>query len=1153
MIQTLGTNPAANFTPSLSGASFSPSPLALPATYGSTVSSTLSVASGTTPNSAAPISWTNDSGGTIPPFSSVADIAAPAIVPRQNYGSFTNQNWPKISPCGNILAVLYDVAGSPGSYATGMTQNPQPVANAPPSVAPPTIAINGGSPITPTNMLIWGPYGVVEWALNTNDFRGIDDTDAGCVKTGSGWSEQTSDHSGLYYGGSYGYSPTASDYATYTFTGCTPGRYQVSASVQWDPSYTTHAQYLVQDGGTTVGTYAVDQTQTPSFDRAYQNIRFMDLGIVTMTGTTMTVTLSNAAGSGTLSADCVRIERIQDPVVSSGDTVTFSCGFGWIDSSQGYAGQLVDAPVTIETDTTWFAFDATRTRTLRCGYNTGWSNRAYFTEDYASYTKRSSGNFVTDAWQTEGGASATIADTPSGLYQIGDLVTLTGGTAFFEIFTPEQQNGMDAYAVLGGKPGTWTAKYTVPADAPNQTPTVQFIPNSTYFPNVGSSTVCGALTGPTTDPVTGKQMIQQSITINPVTPATNSSGSVHAFESVYPALQTDGPIIQLEVYGPEIDTTWTKLASPDLISRAGAASGFAALRWMDGLAINGTGANVFTLADFATNGRVASGRNLVERTVSISYDSVAPADVSSADTQDVRKWNAQNSGNIALVITTTAPLPSDVCTGQWYSVTGDSTDYSYSDGSAGTFQVNSVRIQVLDSTHLIMYQYTGYSNTSDPWLTISGVVAATGTLSVNQGSSMPILECVQVCNDAGVDLWLNTPHLLGGPFSINQDDSQVTALFDLVFTALDSSLKCYIEVSNEVWNTGFNLQYSFGRDASIYGAALYAADPSKAPIEAPFSASFFAYRSGQVHAPARASCVAGGRPATDVIRVVGAQMNFASNTTYHTVNYYKSAYAIAQGHEFDLLAIATYQNNADLGQADPIGSIAAFYDALDINGLVSHYAIPAQYLGLKATVASHQAYLAELPFSVGLCAYEGGPSDLAGQGNSAKYTSLNTDDYMLRTYGASRHPRMFRAELARLQATEDVGFLLEMRYTLHQCNGLGANISPSTGAFNWHDYVAVSQPAFNSDGSIPTGYSNANPADFTKLASAMGGARKYFASLSAPPAPPPPPPPPAPPRKQIGRPRRRLKKRLDFPLPTLAATNPNPQPIDESARVPGRI
>ncbi len=682
MIQTVGTNPAANFTPSLTGGSFSPSPLALPATYGSTVSSTLSVDSEANSNPTTPISWTNDSGGAIPTFSSLANVAAPAIVPRQNYGSYTNQNWPKVLPSGNVVAMLYDVAGSPGTPASGLNQNPQPVANAPASMSPPSISINGGAPIALSNPVYWSQnYGVIWWPLNTNDFRGIDDTDSSCVKVGSGWAIQSSDPTGMYYGGSYGYSATGSDHAIYTFNNCKSGRYQISASVQWDPSYTTHAQYLVKDGATTVGTFAVDQTQTPSFDRAYQGIRFLDLGIVTMTGTTMTVTLSNAAGSGTLSADCIRIERIQDPVVGPGDTVTFSCGFGWIDSTQGYAGQLTDVPVSVETDSTWFAFDATKTRTLKCGYNTGWLDDAYFTMNYRSRTKNYSPTNSPLPWVGD----VTVATSPGGQYQLGDLMAVNSGTATYLLGQNAQNNGVDHYFVRHAAPGTWTVKYQVPTGSSNPSPNVQLIPNS-YDPYAHLSTVCGTVTGPTTDPTTGKLMIQQVVTLAELTPATNSAGTAHGYNSVELMLQTDGAIIGVEVLGPEIDLTSTSLAHPDLLDRVGGNQGFEALRWMDGLSINGSDNAQF--ADFAVAGMLTAGHYRPTNNYSTAIASCGPADVSTADTQDIRKWNSQGSGNMFVLVTTSTAH--GMTTGQWVNINNDPTVYTASDGSGYTFTLGSV-------------------------------------------------------------------------------------------------------------------------------------------------------------------------------------------------------------------------------------------------------------------------------------------------------------------------------------------------------------------------------------------------------------------------------------------------------------------------------
>src|SRR5262249_54987117 len=100
-------------------------------------------------------------------------------------------------------------------------------------------------------------------------------------------------------------SGTGSSVATWTFT-VTPGQYLVSAT--WSPhaNRATNSPYSVLDGSTPLGTVPVNQQATPS-DRTDSGVGWKALGTFNVTGTTLTVTLSNAA-NGYVIADGIRIE-----------------------------------------------------------------------------------------------------------------------------------------------------------------------------------------------------------------------------------------------------------------------------------------------------------------------------------------------------------------------------------------------------------------------------------------------------------------------------------------------------------------------------------------------------------------------------------------------------------------------------------------------------------------------------------------------------------------------------------------------------------------------------------------------------------------------------------------------------------------------------
>ncbi|MCI0463286.1 MAG: DUF1800 family protein, partial [Gemmataceae bacterium] len=113
---------------------------------------------------------------------------------------------------------------------------------------------------------------------------------------------------------------------TWNFAGLTPGQYRVSATWTAGATRATNAPYNILDGYRTLATVVVNQQLAPShFSNA--GVAWDDLGgqgsLYTITGYTLTVTLSNAA-NGVVVADAVRVERVNTPVVESvADTVRF--------------------------------------------------------------------------------------------------------------------------------------------------------------------------------------------------------------------------------------------------------------------------------------------------------------------------------------------------------------------------------------------------------------------------------------------------------------------------------------------------------------------------------------------------------------------------------------------------------------------------------------------------------------------------------------------------------------------------------------------------------------------------------------------------------------------------------------------------------------
>ncbi len=69
---------------------------------------------------------------------------------------------------------------------------------------------------------------------------------------------------------------------------------------------------------------------------------------------------------------------------------------------------------------------------------------------------------------------------------------------------------------------------------------------------------------------------------------------------------------------------------------------------------------------------------------------------------------------------------------------------------------------------------------------------------------------IQICNTLGADFWVNAPHMA--------DDDYMHKLAQLIHDTLDPKLKCYVEYSNETWNSAFGNegQFAEGRTTGQY-------------------------------------------------------------------------------------------------------------------------------------------------------------------------------------------------------------------------------------------------------------------------------------------------------------------------------------------------
>jgi len=150
-----------------------------------------------------------------------------------------------------------------------------------------------------------GLAGTVAMAVGSVGVVGIlDNSQVGYAETGTGWTDGAT---GDGFGGGWRTSPagTGQNAATWTFTGTVAGLHRVFVTFPADGSLATDATYNVYDGAALVGTFTVDQTQTPD-DLFTGDTGWVSLGEMDITSGTLVIELVDSA-SGPVAADAVRV------------------------------------------------------------------------------------------------------------------------------------------------------------------------------------------------------------------------------------------------------------------------------------------------------------------------------------------------------------------------------------------------------------------------------------------------------------------------------------------------------------------------------------------------------------------------------------------------------------------------------------------------------------------------------------------------------------------------------------------------------------------------------------------------------------------------------------------------------------------------------
>ena len=177
----------------------------------------------------------------------------------------------------------------------------------------------------------------------------------GYLEAGPGWA--TSGVAG--YGGTTRYhaAGTASQTATWTASGLTPGSYDVQVTWGAAANRATNAPYRIYDGATLIATVRVDQTRAPS-GPVLGGQPFQSLGTFAIAGSSLRVVLGSDANN-LVSADAVRaLARAASVVDNDGGAPGYlEAGPGWATSGvAGYGGTTrYHAAGTASQTATWTA------------------------------------------------------------------------------------------------------------------------------------------------------------------------------------------------------------------------------------------------------------------------------------------------------------------------------------------------------------------------------------------------------------------------------------------------------------------------------------------------------------------------------------------------------------------------------------------------------------------------------------------------------------------------------------------------------------------------------------------------------------------------------------------------------------------------------
>jgi Concanavalin A-like lectin/glucanases superfamily len=917
----------------------------------------------------------------------------------------------------------------------------------------PTYSLNGGALVTLPNSPVWSPqnsfalYNLFQSAPAVQySFCG----DGHCSESVFQVANGTGSLSGQPITVNCG---SASGSAVFTFSALTAGTYQFAATWQATGLLSTNAVFQIEDGSNTVlSSTTVNQSIAPT-DITDGGFGYKIIGSVTIapnsTNSQLKLVLTTTGSTGILAIDGVRLALTSanlSVTIQPSDSLVFHVPANWATTTIG--------PVAAASITATNLVGGTMLPPISGPYTMG--------VGYNCEGDPNSGTFFFYS-----NLARRVATTFDAL--LGKVVSSDANGYPLKINTQYLQFvSIAGFANAQGELGKGL----------NSLPNGYYTLMWDWDGNRPASTLFLAADGNfTSTEVTRYQNI------------TGTTNNVRVFNLQATSLQFS-PLVQLTIDGvlqdPTDENWWVSLQNlriyppdpsdptgltpwvtptkyhPNLWSMIGPVQ---CLRWLD--ALNTNNCQVANFSDYRQESVLSRGGS--SRSVTSNIVSITPVPSGVDPFFSTKRW---------VIVQVTTATPHGLFDGIASVAVYGSGTAIISDGETCTFDgFSPIGTKVTSPTTFLM-QFQ--QNNNPPYnRTMTNSIGAGGTVSADIGTTMPIQDIVEVCNQvnngAGCDLWWNT-----SPVATDACDTLVA---QYLAANLSPHHKCYVEYANECWNFGFRAYYW----ARTLG---YRTNPA--------SGDDIDYTIGYVntfkdkHAIYLAAFKAAGRPATDVVRVAGAQGGYAGGSTSPICAQIQAQYGTGASTAIDLLATATYFDNTLSGNPTSFPD----YDVMTTGQSIDLYELNLRYGSLfNECVTQHQQVLAAAGMgSVPIGNYEGG-MDLPMPGGSEK-------DGFARAAAILRHPRIYHLQLAYFQALQQLGCVVSNIYFL---GGYMATVNgQDTGWCNW---IGWNQQPGTGD-PVADAINISNPFAANQVKSETGGAINYWASLVTEPSPPPVPPTP---------------------------------------------